>query len=133
TRQPGRLDNTTQAMFQSWLRLYDWTLRGTLRFKAATMVVSIALIVGTGYLFLLVPKGFLPSEDQSRFQISTEGIQGIGFDDMVRHQQQVVDIVSKDPDVVSISNNVGPGPGGGGLNNGRVNLDLKSKKVRTRS
>ncbi len=133
TQHHGWFYNATEAMFQGWLKLYDWTLRATLRFSAVTMAVSVALIVGTGYLFTVVPKGFLPSEDQGRFTISTEAIQGIGFDDMVRHQMQVADIVAKDPDIVSMSNNVGSGPGGGGLNNGRINVDLRPRSVRKRS
>jgi hydrophobic/amphiphilic exporter-1 (mainly G- bacteria), HAE1 family len=133
TQRHGWFYNAMEGVFQSWLRLYDWTLRGTLRFRGATMIVSLALVAGTGYLFTLVPKGFLPSEDQSRFNISTEGIQGIGFDEMVRHQTQAVDMVSKDPDIISISNNIGTGPGGGGLNNGRVSVDLRPRKQRKRS
>ena len=62
-----------------------------LRFRAATMAVSVALLVATVYLFTLVPKGFLPSEDQGRFNINTEGAQGLGFQEMVRHQQQIAD------------------------------------------
>ena len=90
----GWMYNAIEGVFDAWLKLYDWTLRGCLRFGAATMVVSLALIVGTGYLFMIVPKGFLPSEDQGRFNISTEGIQGIGFDDMVKHQMQVAEVVA---------------------------------------
>ena len=129
----GWFYNATERMFDAWLKLYDVTLQACLRFRFATMLVSVALLVGTYYLFLLVPKGFLPSEDQGRFQISTEGIQGIGFDDMVRHQLQVSAIVQQDPDIAGLSNNVGPGPGGGGLNNGRVSVDLKPRAQRTRS
>jgi HAE1 family hydrophobic/amphiphilic exporter-1 len=125
--------NVIERMFDSWLKLYDWTLRVSLRFGYVTVVISLALIFGTGYLFTLVPKGFLPTEDQGRFNISTEGIQGIGFDDMVRHQMQVAEIVEKDPDILSSSNNVGPGPGGGGLNNGRLSVDLKPRAQRKRS
>jgi HAE1 family hydrophobic/amphiphilic exporter-1 len=133
TQHHGWFYNATERMFDAWLRLYDWTLRLTLRFGVVTMAVSVALIVGTGYLFTLVPKGFLPSEDQGRFQISTEAVQGIGFDEMVRHQMDVAAIIQKDPDIVSISNNVGAGPGGGGLNNGRINVDLRSRPPRTRT
>ncbi|HEV2983560.1 MAG TPA: efflux RND transporter permease subunit [Vicinamibacterales bacterium] len=133
TQKHGRFYNAIEAMFQSWLRLYDWTLSLSLRFGIVTMAVSVALIVGTGYLFMAVPKGFLPSEDQGRFQISTEGIQGIGFDDMVRHQMQVAEMVAKDPDILSNSNNVGQGPGGGGLNNGRLSVDLRPRAQRKRS
>ena len=63
---------------------------------------------------MIVPKGFLPSEDQDRFNISVEGIQGIGFDEMLRHQMEVAAIVEKDPDIIGFSNNVGGGGGGGG-------------------
>jgi HAE1 family hydrophobic/amphiphilic exporter-1 len=133
TQKHGRFYNAIEVMFQSWLRLYDWTLSLSLRFGIVTMAVSVALIVGTGYLFMAVPKGFLPSEDQGRFQISTEGIQGIGFDDMVRHQMQVAEMVAKDPDILSNSNNVGQGPGGGGLNNGRLSVDLRPRAQRKRS
>src|SRR5439155_26970011 len=107
--------------------LYDRTLRLSLRFRAVTMAISIALLVGTVYLFMLVPKGFLPSEDQGRFQMSTEAIQGIGFDEMVRHQQQVAAIVAQDPNIAGFSSNVGGGPGGGGLNTGRITVDLKPR------
>src|SRR4029077_16692980 len=91
-------------------------------------------LVGTGFLFAIVPKGFLPSEDQGRFNISTEGMQGIGFDEMVRHQQMVADIIAKEPDIAGYSNNLGGfGPGGGGLNQGRVSVDLRPRAERTRS
>ena len=43
------------------------------------------------YLFTIVPKGFLPSEDQGRFMVNTEAAQGISYDDMARHQMQVAD------------------------------------------
>src|SRR5207249_2132192 len=69
-------------------------------------------------------------EDQGRFQISTEAVQGIGFDEMVRHQMQVADIITQDPNVLSFSNNVGGGPGGGGLNTGRISVELKPRAQR---
>ena len=55
-----------------------------------------ALLVATAYLFIVVPKGFLPSEDQGRFNVNTEGAPGISFDEMVRHQLQVADVLLKD-------------------------------------
>jgi hydrophobic/amphiphilic exporter-1 (mainly G- bacteria), HAE1 family len=130
TQKHGWFYNATERMFETWLRLYDWSLQLSLRFRAVTMAVSIALLVGTVYLFQLVPKGFLPSEDQGKFQMSTEAIQGIGFDEMVRHQQEVAAIVSQDPNVSGFSSNVGGGPGGGGLNTGRLSVDLKPRSQR---
>ncbi|HZP47089.1 MAG TPA: efflux RND transporter permease subunit [Vicinamibacterales bacterium] len=129
----GFFYNAIEKMFDSWLRLYDWTLRLSLRWHVLTMAVSIALLFGTVYLFNLVPKGFLPSEDQGRFQVSIEGMQGVGFDDMTRHVMDVATIVGKDPDVFGYSANVGGGPTGGGLNSGRISVDLKPRAQRTRT
>jgi HAE1 family hydrophobic/amphiphilic exporter-1 len=129
TQRHGRLYNAFERMFDNWLRLYDWSLSLSLRFRAIMMLISAALLAGTVYLFGLIPKGFLPSEDQGRFQISTEAVQGIGFDEMVRHQMQVADIIAKDPNVLSFSNNVG-GFGGGGLNTGRISVELKPRSQR---
>jgi hydrophobic/amphiphilic exporter-1 (mainly G- bacteria), HAE1 family len=131
TQKHGRVYNVIERMFDLWLRLYDITLRLTLRFRAATMAVSVALLIGTVYLFMLVPKGFLPSEDQGRFQMSTEAIQGIGFDEMVRHQQEVAAVVSNDPNILGFSSNVGGfGPSGSGMNTGRISVDLKPRSER---
>ncbi len=126
----GWFYNATERMFELWLKFYDVTLRTCLRFHVVTMAVSIALIFGTVYLFNLVPKGFLPSEDQGRFNISIEAIQGISFGEMVRHQREVADLVGQDPNVAGLSSNVGGGPGGGGLNQGRITIDLKPRDER---
>jgi HAE1 family hydrophobic/amphiphilic exporter-1 len=97
------------------------------------MAISIALLVGTVYMFGLVPKGFLPSEDQGRFSISTEAIQGIGFDELVRHQREVAAIVAKDPNVANFNSSVGGGGGFGNLNTGRIGVDLKPRSERKMS
>ncbi|TMQ15417.1 MAG: efflux RND transporter permease subunit, partial [Candidatus Rokuibacteriota bacterium] len=130
----GFIYNAIEKMFDMWLRLYDWTLRGSLRFHAVTMAISIALLVGTWYLFQAVPKGFLPSEDQGRFSISTEAVQGISLDEMTRHQLEVADVVGKDPNVAQIQIQVGGGGfGSGGLNTGRVMVELKPRADRALS
>jgi len=128
----GRVYNAIESVFDATLRFYDVTLGAAIRFRPITMAVSLALLVATGYLFMRVPKGFLPSEDQGRFGISTEAIQGITFPDMVRHQLEATAIVSKDPAVGGWTSNLGQGgPGGGGsLNTGRINIDLKPRDQR---
>ena len=135
SQRHGSLYNLTERMFQAWLNGYDWTLRWSLKHRFITMLSSLVLIAGSAYLFLIVPKGFLPSEDQDRFQISVEGLQGIGFDEMMKKQMEVSEIVARDPDIIGFSNNVGGGGGGGGgqLNTGRMGIDLKPKSQRTRS
>jgi len=134
----GSAFNITERMFDGWLRVYDWSLKLSLKYRAVTLAVSFAVVAGTVYLFVLIPKGFLPSEDTGRFQISTEGIQGIGFEELVRHQIQVSDIIAKDPDVAGFSSSIGiagGGGGGGGVNGnqGRLGVDLKPRAERKRS
>jgi hydrophobic/amphiphilic exporter-1 (mainly G- bacteria), HAE1 family len=133
----GKMFNFTERVFDGWLRAYDRSLQVSLKYRAATMALSFAVIAGTAYLFILIPKGFLPSEDAGRFQVSTEGIQGIGFEELVRHQQQISDIIAKDPDVAGFSSNIGVAGGGGGgagsSNQGRFGVDLKPRAERKRS
>ena len=113
SQKHGRFYNLTERMFDGWLRAYDRSLRWSLRYRALTMAASFALIVGTVYLFMLIPKGFLPTEDQGRFNVTVEGAQGIGFDDLARHQFEVTDIIAKDPDIAGFNSNIGIGGGGG--------------------
>ena len=79
----GRLYNAIERVFDGWLNGYGWTLQQTIRFKAATMVVSALLLVGTVYLFRIVPTGFIPSVDTGQLNGQIEAIQGIGFEAMV--------------------------------------------------
>jgi HAE1 family hydrophobic/amphiphilic exporter-1 len=127
----GRFYNAFERMFESWLRLYDWTLKLTIRHRAMTMAVSILLLFGTVYLFTIVPKGFLPSEDQGRFMVNTEAAQGISYDDMSRHQMQVASVIAKDPSVYMANVMVGAiGNNGGALNTGRIWVELKPRDQR---
>ena len=118
-------------------RLFDWsresygsTLRATLKYKAITLVVSLVLIGVTGYLFVIIPKGFIPSVDTGNISASTDFAQGIGFDAMVTHQKQVADIIKADPNVLMFTSNIGQG-GGGSSNQGRFSIDLKPLGERT--
>ena len=126
----GRFYNAIEAVFDGWLRLYDRTLWFTLKHRAIVMAVSLALLAGTGYLFTIIPKGFIPNEDSGQIQINTEAIQGIGYQEMVRHQLEVGAILAQDPNIDGFSNNVGFGPGGGSGNQGRIHVDLKKRGER---
>ncbi len=130
-REHGRLYNAFEALFDGGRHLYGRTLSITLRHRPTVLAISVLLLAGTVYLFIVIPKGFLPSEDQGRIQISTQATQGIGYDDMVKHQLAVGDILAEDPNIQGFSNNIGSGPGGGGLNQGRVMIDLKPRADRT--
>jgi HAE1 family hydrophobic/amphiphilic exporter-1 len=128
--QHGRLYNFTETLFDRSLRGYGWTLKQTIRFKGATMIASALLLVGTIYLFRIVPTGFIPSVDTGQLNGQIEAMQGIGFEAMVAHQRQIMDILAHDPNVASFTSNVGGFGGGGG---GRLNVDLKPRSERALS
>jgi HAE1 family hydrophobic/amphiphilic exporter-1 len=120
----GRFYNAIERAFDAWLRLYSVTLRGTLRWRAATMLVSAAMLVATVYLFLIVPKGFIPSVDTGQIGGNIEAIQGIGFEAMAAHMREIMGIVERDPNVAAFTADAG---------GGRLNIDLKPREERTLS
>jgi HAE1 family hydrophobic/amphiphilic exporter-1 len=135
TQRHGRLYNVFERLFDGWREIYSVTLRVSLRYRIVTFALSIALMVATVYLFMAVPKGFLPSEDQGRFNVNTEGAQGISFDEMVKHQLAVADILLKDPNITSAGINVGQmgNNATGGSNTGRMFVEVKPREQRTMS
>jgi HAE1 family hydrophobic/amphiphilic exporter-1 len=93
------------------------------------MLAMIPLIMLTGYLFKIIPKGFLPSEDTGQVIAHTEAIQGISFEDMVRHQKAVAAIAAQDPNIAGFMSSVGSG-GGGSANNGQLFMRLRPRDER---
>jgi len=120
----GRIYQIIESMFNGWLRVYEWTLRLALRMRPVMMAVSILLIIATGYLFVVIPKGFIPDQDTNQLNGTVEAIQGIGFDALVTHELEVADIVQKDPNVAALTHNVNNG------NTGRLNIELKPRSQR---
>jgi HAE1 family hydrophobic/amphiphilic exporter-1 len=109
-------------------RGYDRCLQVALRHKLATMLVSAALVVGTYYLAVIIPKGFLPSEDIDQINGTTEAIEGISYDAMVEHQKQIGEILVQDPSVAYVLSSIGSG--GRTLNQGGLNIRLKPRSER---
>jgi HAE1 family hydrophobic/amphiphilic exporter-1 len=132
SQKHGWFYKATERMFDSWLRTYDWTLQWSLKHHVVTMAISVALLFGTYYIYKMIPAGFLPIEDQGRFQVNVEAVQGIGFDEMVRHVNQVNEILNKIPEIDGFSTNVGSASGAN-MNISRIQVDLKGRTQRTRS
>ncbi len=121
----GRIYNAIERVFDIWVNSYGWTLKQTIRFKATTMFVSALLLVATVYLFKIVPTGFIPAVDTGQVNGQIETVQGIGFDEAVKKNLEVINILAKDPNVAAYTANIG-GRGGG-----RLNVDLQPRHERT--
>jgi len=128
----GRLYLATERGFDALLRVYDRSLRWVLEHRPATMVTSLLILVATVALFVRVPKGFVPNEDQGAIFTLTEAAQGVSFDAMVRHQKAVSDIVRSDPAVRTLfSTVVGTNASAGSTSNqGRMFIHLKPRAER---
>jgi len=128
----GRLFNAFERIHQGMLRAYDVSLQYALRHRLATMALSLFLVVATGYLFVKIPKGFLPSEDTGSIFIFTEAAEGISYEAMVQHQRLLADIVSQDKYVDNVMSSVGGGSASvaGNTNQGRIFIRLKPRATR---
>ena len=95
------------------------------------MVISGLLLVATVYCFRIIPTGFIPSQDTGQLQGQTEMVQGIGFESMMAHQQEIIRIIREDPNVLSVTSTIGGGGPGGNTTGGRVSMELKPRSERT--
>jgi len=129
----GRLFNASERVFQGMLDFYQWSLKRALNHRRTVMVVSAFILIATVYLFIRIPKGFLPSEDTGRIFAITEAAQGISFESMVRHQRELAAIVHEDPTVDSFMSGIGGGRSSRANNTGRLFIRLKSRDQRTLS
>ncbi|HYL13762.1 MAG TPA: efflux RND transporter permease subunit [Terriglobales bacterium] len=124
--QHGRFYAACENAFQAMLRLYDRTLVGVMHHRFATLMLSFVILGATGYLFYVMPKGFLPSEDTGQMFVMTEASQSISFDAMVKHQRAAAKVIQQSPYVERFMSAVGTGAG----NAGRMFIRLKPRNQR---
>jgi len=120
------------AWWQASERVYDWmvggyrwTLQLVLEHRALTMLICGVLFLVTIALFYVIPKGFIPNDDTSRIVGYTEAAEGISFEEMSRHQQQIVDIIRANSNVVGVLSTVGQSDVSAASNTGNILILLK--------
>jgi HAE1 family hydrophobic/amphiphilic exporter-1 len=124
-KKHGWLYELFERGFDGLLALYTRGLHVVLRHQFVTLLVMLGTIVATGYLYVVIPKGFFPEQDTGLLQGITEAATDISFPAMVQRQQAIVDTVMKDPAVDSVTHYIGPGGPTPTLNQGRVFVVLK--------
>jgi hydrophobic/amphiphilic exporter-1 (mainly G- bacteria), HAE1 family len=129
-KQHGKFYESSERVFQRALSFYENSLAWVMNHRRVAVMFSIAILVGTVGLYMLVPKGFIPSEDIDQITGTTETAEGTSFDSMVRHQAAVAAIVQKDPNVAGFMSSLGGGPGGTSGNQGRLVIRLKPRGQR---
>jgi HAE1 family hydrophobic/amphiphilic exporter-1 len=126
----NRLYALSERFFDGMYRGYKVSLSWVIRHGVLVMLLFVVLLVATGYLFVIIPKDFIPSQDTSQIFGFTEGAQDISFDSLARHQIAVNEIIAQDPAVQDFMSSIGSF-GLGGANTGVVFLHLKPRSERS--
>jgi len=111
-------------------RILGWYTRGLdfcLVHKRATLTAFLITLAATVVLYAEIPKGFFPQQDTGIIAGLSDGPQDISFDEMVRRQHALLEVVAQDPDVESYGTVLG---GNRPVNNGFVVLGLKPRDER---
>ncbi len=98
-KKTGRFYSVSESIFNAGLSFYGRTLTWVLERRALTLLFVVVL-VSTALLFMKIPKGFLPAQDQSFLVASTRAADRISFEDMVRHQEAANEVFSQEKDML---------------------------------
>ena len=121
------------AGFEALLARYDRALQWVLDHQGLTLLVAVFTLLLTATLYVVVPKGFFPSQDTGAIQVITEAPQSISFVAMSRRQQALADALLRDPAVDSLSSLVGVDGSNTTLNSARMMINLKDLSQRDRA
>ncbi len=123
--QKGRVYQMSERGFEAVIGFYGRTLKWVLQHQTMTLIVAVATLLLTVFLYVIVPKGFFPVQDTGIIQGISEASQSISFDAMAARQQQLSAAILKDPAVESLSSFIGIDGTNTTLNNGRILINLK--------
>ena len=120
SKEHGWLYRFSERGFDGLLNVYEAGLKIVLRHRFITLMVMFGTIALTGYLYVIIPKGFFPQQDTGLIIGQSEAAQDISFQAMVERQQALLDALMRDPAVASVGSAVGAGGGDYTINDGRV-------------
>jgi len=119
-------DHGTQGwLFIGLLQFYETTLRWTLKHQGLTMLVFLATLAATVFLYIQVPKGFFPIQDTGVILGITQSDQDTSFTRMKDKQAELNAVLCADPAVESIASFIGIDSINLTLNSGRIQINLK--------
>jgi hydrophobe/amphiphile efflux-1 (HAE1) family protein len=121
----GPISRALEAFFTWLVHIYDRGLIVALRHRRITLSVMIATMAVTGYLFVVIPKGFFPQQDTGLIIGISEAAADVSPDGMKERQRAILEIVARDPAVASAVGYIGPGGPTVTENDGRVFITLK--------
>ena len=130
SNEHGRLYRLFERGFDGLLNAYEAGLKVVMRHRIITLMVMFATIALTGYLYVVIPKGFFPQQDTGMIIGLSEAAQDISYQAMVERQQALINAVMRDPAVASVGAQIGAGGGTTTVNDGRLFIALKPQNQR---
>jgi multidrug efflux pump len=128
--QQGRFFKASERVFENVIAFYGRTLKFVLGYQTITLLIAAATLVLTIVLYIVIPKGFFPTQDTGVIQGISQAPETISFAAMAQKQQQLAAIVLQDPAVDSLSSFIGADGTNTTLNSGRMSINLKPLNVR---
>ena len=126
----GKLFQASERVFESMIAFYGRTLRVVLDFQGITLLVALATLMLTVFLYIVIPKGFFPVQDTGVIQGITQAPPAISSQAMGEKQQALAKIILEDPAVESLSSFIGADGTNTTTNSGRMSINLKPLEVR---
>lgn len=127
----GRLYKLSESFFEGMVNAYERGLDLVLRFRFITLLTFFATVALSGYLFVIIPKGFFPQQDTGLITGVVEAAQDTSVADMARHMEELGAIVLKDPAIAHMAMRMGGN--GNTLNDGTMYITLKPRDERSAS
>jgi multidrug efflux pump len=120
----------SEHAFHRMIAFYGRTLKFVLRHQGVALLVAVATLALTVYLYISIPKGFFPVQDTGVIQGISQAPESVSFPAMSRKQQQLAKVILQDPAVESISSFIGADGTNTTLNSGRISINLKALSER---
>lgn len=129
-RKQNRFSRASERMFEWIIAVYGRGLTRVLRHQWITLGVAFGTLALTAILYILIPKGFFPIQDNGLIQGTVVAPQSVSFSNMAERQQQVAALLLQDPDVESLTSFIGVDGTNPTLNTGRLQIVLKPLDAR---
>jgi multidrug efflux pump len=123
--EQGRFYRASEEVFNRLIAFYGRTLKFVLRYQTITLLVALATLALTIFLYIVIPKGFFPTQDTGVIQGISQAPQSISFTAMAQRQQDLAKVILQEPAVESLSSFIGADGTNTTLNSGRFSINLK--------
>jgi multidrug efflux pump len=123
--QQSRFYRVSEHAFESMIAFYGRTLKFVLRYQTITLLIAVATLMLTIFLYIIIPKGFFPIQDTGVIQGISQAPPTIGAKAMAQKQQELANVILADPAVDSLSSFIGADGTNITTNSGRMSINLK--------